>query len=111
MENPSAIFVSVTRSASVTNGELAVLTVTITLDSCSTLLCLRLCSNAAGAFSGLPVRNIAVPGTRDTEDFVIDLMNAVRGTLSRRTFSVTIRVPRIQVQISSMMAAPKISGM
>ena len=34
-----------------------------TLCSCSTLLCLRLCSSAVGANSGSLVRNTAVPGT------------------------------------------------
>ena len=35
----------------------------MTLCSCSTLLCLRLCSSAVGAKSGSLVRNTAVPGT------------------------------------------------
>ena len=35
----------------------------MTLCSCSTLLCLRLCSSAVGANSGWLVRNTAVPGT------------------------------------------------
>ena len=37
--------------------------VRMTLCSCSTLLCLRLCSSAVGANSGWLVRNTAVPGT------------------------------------------------
>ncbi len=37
--------------------------VRMTLCSCSTLLCLRLCSSAVGAKSGSLVRNTAVPGT------------------------------------------------
>ena len=53
-----------TRSSSRTRGVSAVMIVRITLLSCSTLLCLRLCNNAVGANSGSLVRNTAVPGTK-----------------------------------------------
>src|SRR5262245_59910822 len=53
-----------TRSSSGTRGVSAVMIVRITLFSCSTLLCLRLCSNAVGANSGSLVRKTAVPGTK-----------------------------------------------
>ena len=52
-----------TRSSSGTRGVSAVMMVRMTLCSCSTLLCLRLCNSAVGANSGSLVRNTAVPGT------------------------------------------------
>ena len=53
----------VTRSFCGTRGVSAKMMVRMTLCSCRTLLCLRLCSNAVGAKSGSLVRNTAVPGT------------------------------------------------
>ncbi len=46
-----------------TRGVSAKIMVRMTLCSCRTLLCLRLCSSAVGAKSGSLVRNTAVPGT------------------------------------------------
>src|SRR5690625_4948013 len=52
------------RSSGSAIGVSRVSAVSITLRSCRTLLCLRLCNKACGTVSGLAVMKMAVPGTR-----------------------------------------------
>src|SRR3954449_3898840 len=61
--NLSLMVSILTRSAGSTRGVCAVSIVRMTLCSCSTLLCLRLCNSAVGTKFGSLVRNTAVPLT------------------------------------------------
>ena len=64
MKNPLPNCLTVKRSASSTNGTSWIATVSTTTRSCSTLLCLMLCSSAEGTPAAVEDMNTAVPGTR-----------------------------------------------
>ena len=100
----------VTRSSSRARGVSAVMMVRITFCSCSTLLCLRLCSSAVGANSGSLVRNTAVPGTMCGGFFSRLCSSASSGTSVLRVLLARMRVPRRQVRISITMEMPNSSG-
>ena len=84
--NRSEIGVISTRSSSSVRGVSAVTIVRMMFCSCSTLLCLRLCSSEAGAKSGSLVRNTAVPGTICGGRFSRLRISASIGTSIRRVF-------------------------
>ena len=84
--------------------------VRITLCSCSTLLCLRLCNSAVGTKSGSLVRNTAVPLTIWGGRFSRLLIRSLSGTSMRRVLLIRIAAPRRQVQITTAMITPNISG-
>src|SRR3984957_17973813 len=110
VENLSLIFSIRTRSAGLTRGVCAVSMVRITLCSCSTLLCLRLCNSAVGTKLGSLVKKTAVPLTMCGGRFSRLLIRSASGTSIRRVFMVRIAEPRRQVQIMTAMAKPNNSG-
>ncbi len=110
VENLSLIVSILTRSAGSTRGVCAVSMVRITLCSCSTLLCLRLCNSAVGTKLGSLVRKTAVPLTTWGGRFSRLLIRSVSGTSMRRVFAVRIAAPRRQVQISIATTTPNSNG-
>ena len=93
-----------------TRGVSAKTIVRMTLCSCSTLLCLRLCSSAVGANSGSLVRKTAVPGAMCGGFFSRLATSVSSGTSTRRVFCARIAVPRRQVIIASTISAPNSTG-
>ncbi|CEG08362.1 hypothetical protein BN961_01777 [Afipia felis] len=110
MENFSLIPSYSTRSIGSTRGVVAVRMVRMTLCSCSTLLCFRLCSSAVGTNSGSLVRNTAVPFTTCGGRFSRLLMRSRNGTSVRRVLFKRIPVPRRHVQIIATRQRPNSSG-
>jgi hypothetical protein len=106
----SLTFSILTRSSSAMRGVSPVRTVRMTLRSCSTLLCLRLCIRATGVMSGSEVRKIAVPGARCGARARRISIRSTRGTLSRRVLAVRICEPRTQVAMIRNSAAPISTG-
>ena len=85
-------------------------TATNRLYSCSTLLCLRLCSKALGVRSTSADRNTAVPGTRSGGLMKIASRKPVRSMASSRRLAAISLRPCIQVSISVNMPMPMTMG-
>ncbi|MNK58936.1 hypothetical protein D3C87_780350 [compost metagenome] len=85
-------------------------TVTNMFCSCSTLLCLRLCSSALGTTPGSAVRNTAVPSTRAGGLMNTEPRKDFRSIASACCASPMRRRPSFQVTISVNTAPPIRSG-
>ena len=85
-------------------------TVTNRFCSCSTLLCLRLCSSALGTTPGSAVRNTAVPSTRTGGFSNTESRKAFSSMASERCTSPMRRRPSFQVIMSTNTAPPITSG-
>ena len=86
-----------------------VTTVRNTTRSCSTLLCLRLCSSACGTRFGVDVRNTAVPSTRAGGDASMLWMKRSSGIASSARRRISSERPRFHV-VSSVKTTPPISS-
>ncbi len=107
---PSLTVSTFSLSARGTRGVSAVRTVMMMFCSCSTWLCLRLCSRAAGVRSTSEVRNTAVPFTRVGGRSEISRTKSFSGGDSRLVFNVSRLVPRTHVYIMANMPAPSRIG-
>ena len=111
MDTKSSLSLRMTaRDSSATRGVSAVSTLRITLRSCSTLLCFRLCISAIGADSRLLVRNTAVPFTRTGGPIFKDSIRSMIGTESRSDLACRIADPRTQVSTMKNRPPPSING-
>src|SRR6185437_15987464 len=97
-------------SAGSDRGVSSVSTVSSTLRSCSTLLCLRLCSSELGIASALAVRNTAVPDTRWSGWSARFRMNGASARPPCWISRTTSSRPRRQVVIATNTHRPSASG-
>ena len=101
---------TVTRSLIGTQGTSANCTVRITLLSCSTWLCFRLCSSACGTVSGLATAYTAVRGTRRMLAGSRLSMKGCNSRPSLRMLSINSARPRAQVLITPNSNRPRANG-
>ena len=81
----------------------------MTTRSCSTWLCLMLCSSAEGMVSALEAMNTDVPRTR-CSDLAVDLMNTGSGIASSANRSRSSSRPVAQVVSTTKITAATTSG-
>ena len=101
---------TVTRSGVETCGTSCVTIVRNTIRSCSTLLCVRLCTSAGGVPSVVPYRNTAVPGTRSGGSAARSASSILSATVFSSMRFPRISRPRCHVVISRKMTAAIAKG-